>query len=403
MSQAIQPVATDLPRLLAELRAWGITYLTSAPPDTKLSPLSPMELLAALAQIAEPRVRDATIALLLLHPDLAPDVGRVVETARNQFRDAIAEQEITLMLAALYLQRMWSWRLTRTIPGRVVLAETPFAAYWRARHLPNPARDFGVPGLRQLAAYERQRTGGMADYAGDWLNQMRHLLHQEWTRRQSGEAPATHDASSQEDATILAAAGEQVDLESDDMSLRPDVSRDQIEQFLREFGQLVHHPGRVYLVGGAALIHHNVRGPGATTVDIDLRLVVDDEQEAEAAIRQLIARLGINVELAYPGDFMPLPADWEARSPYVGRYGPLDVFYFDFVSSALAKIERGTDRDLRDVDLMAQQGLVRRDELAAAAQQILPQLGHGRFFNVDPQRFAQQLADAIARVWGTPP
>lgn len=186
------------------------------------------------------------------------------------------------------------------------------------------------------------------------------------------------------------------------MSFRPDVSRDQIEQFLREFGQAVHHPGRVYLVGGAALVHSNVRGVGATTVDIDLRLAVGDEHEAETAIRELIARLGVNVELAYPGDFLPLPSDWETRSRYVGRYGALDVFYFDFVTSALAKIDRGTDRDLRDVTLLAQQNLVSRDELDAAVREILPQLGHGRFFNVDPQRFTQRYEAATSRLWSSP-
>ncbi len=401
MSRAIQPSAIGLPRLIAELRAWGIMYLTGAASDAGDAARERMavaDLLTALAGQRDPRVRDAAIALLLLHPDLASAATQAVERARGGGRAALAEQMITHALAALYLQRMWAWQLGLVLPGRQPMAEVPFGAYWRARHLPSPNRDFGEPGLRALAAYERERTGSGANFAGDWLNQVDHLLRQEWARRSFAVAvpgPQTIPPLSLE----VAGPGTE-GWEAGEMSFRPDVSRDRIEQFLREFGQWVHHPGRVYLGGGAALVHADVRGVGATTVDIDLRLAVSDEQEAEAAVRSLITSLGINVELAYPGGCMPEPVGWEARSRYVGRYDALDVSYFDFVTSALAKIDRGTDRDLRDVELLAQQCLISRDELDAAMREILPQLGHSRFFNVDPQRFTQRYNAAVARLWG---
>jgi len=53
----------------------------------------------------------------------------------------------------------------------------------------------------------------------------------------------------------------------------------------------------------------------ATTVDVDLRL----EPEADVLLRSIAdlkERLGINVELAAPPDFIPeLPA-WRERSPF---------------------------------------------------------------------------------------
>jgi hypothetical protein len=107
-------------------------------------------------------------------------------------------------------------------------------------------------------------------------------------------------------------------------------------------------------------------------------------------------QLSINVELASPADFIPLPSDWQTRSPFVGRYGNTDVFYFDYYALALSKIARGTSRDLSDVLLLAQNGLIHRDVLETAYQQILPQLGHGRFFNIDPVKFAEQYAAALA-------
>jgi hypothetical protein len=180
------------------------------------------------------------------------------------------------------------------------------------------------------------------------------------------------------------------------MSFRPDVSRDDIERFLQQFGQLSQQPGRLYLAGGAELVHGGLRGEGATTVDIDLRMDVGDESAAETLIRQLMRQLSINVELASPADFIPLPSDWQTRSPFVGRYGDTDVFYFDYYALALSKIARGTSRDLSDVLLLAQNGLIQRDELETAYQQILPQLGHGRFFNIDPAKFAEQYTAALA-------
>jgi hypothetical protein len=184
------------------------------------------------------------------------------------------------------------------------------------------------------------------------------------------------------------------------MSMRPNVTRADIEQFLNDLGVMAHTSGRIYLAGGAALVHSQVRGLGASTEDIDLKLDVADEQAVEDAIRQLKIKSSINVELASPADFIPLPPNWESMSTYVGRYGGLDVFYFDWVTLALAKILRGSSRDLHDVALLQQNGLIQRNDLETAFQAILPQLGHGRFFNVDSALFSQKMNTAVNTLWG---
>ena len=138
-------------------------------------------------------------------------------------------------------------------------------------------------------------------------------------------------------------------------------------------------------------------GAMAATLDIDLWLDVRDEHEVQTALQQLKNALDVNVELASPGDFIPLPAAWQSAARYVGRYGPLDVFYFDFYSLALSKIEHGTERDLEDVELLARQGLVTRERLDAAFQEILPQVGMGRYFNVDARARSRS---STRRAWG---
>ena len=80
------------------------------------------------------------------------------------------------------------------------------------------------------------------------------------------------------------------------------------------------------------------------------RLAVDDDRrrlEARARAGLGPARsptlkneLQINVELASPGDFIPLPEGWEERSPLAERRSRLAFRHFDPYSQALAKLER---------------------------------------------------------------
>jgi hypothetical protein len=56
------------------------------------------------------------------------------------------------------------------------------------------------------------------------------------------------------------------------MSVRQRVEREEIERFLLEAGR-THQPGRLYLTGGAALIHRGIR-PGQT-FSIDIQLIID--------------------------------------------------------------------------------------------------------------------------------
>src|SRR5919201_2361467 len=86
-------------------------------------------------------------------------------------------------------------------------------------------------------------------------------------------------------------------------------------------------------------------------------LVPEDDQELRALPR-LKDELAINVELASPLDFIPVPPGWEERSPSVAREGPLSFFHFDPYAQALAKAERAHEQDLEDVRALIESGLV---------------------------------------------
>ncbi len=174
------------------------------------------------------------------------------------------------------------------------------------------------------------------------------------------------------------------------MSMRPNVDKGQIETFLKNLGRAFRKPGRLYLVGGAALVHIGLRS--GSTQDIDVEVRATNEDEMLEAIRRLKDTMKINIKFASPGDFIPIPSQWEMNAKYVGRYGTIDVFYFDFYSIALSKIERGNTRDINDVRLLVQQGIITPQELDAAYNEVLPRVGKRPYNRLDPQKFAERYA-----------
>jgi hypothetical protein len=376
----------EVDELINELRAWGIGYLVSLAPVEHLSKIekdqqSAIAFLQRLAQQDDyPRVRDAIISLLLLHPELA----ETVQQAIYESDPPIAERLAVLTLAALYLQRLWSIRLAIAFGHPSNFPEQPFAYLWKDRHLPPPACHEGACGLLALEEVEQKRTGLPFTFTGDWQNQIKHLLWQEEMQRHHKIIPQATLAS------LLPKEKQSCESEFC-MSMRRGVDKPAIESFLQQLGRSFRKPARLYLVGGAALVHLGIR-PGFTQ-DIDVQVVGPNEGDLIVAIQKLIEHMQINIEFAAPGDFIPLPSQWEAHARFVGRYGTIDVFYFDFYSIALSKIERGTTRDIADVKLLVQQGIITLDELDQAYQEVLAQLGKGRYPRVTPQHFTRRYQD----------
>ena len=181
------------------------------------------------------------------------------------------------------------------------------------------------------------------------------------------------------------------------MSMRQRVGRQEIEQFLIQVGR-TRRPGRLYLTGGAALVHRGIR-PGQT-LDIDIQITIDPA-DLTTEIAQLKQKLNMNVEFASPGDFMPLPAQWEARSEFIKRYDQVDTFYFDWYSIALSKTQRANRQDVLDVQLLVRQSYVDVTELDRLCQDVLNQIGrppHDRLLpNLSPQQFSQHY-QAVRRL-----
>jgi hypothetical protein len=162
-----------------------------------------------------------------------------------------------------------------------------------------------------------------------------------------------------------------------------------IQRFLQALGAAAVQDGTCYLVGGGTAV---LLGWRPTTIDVDIEL--DPEQdELLRALPAIKDELQINVELASPRHFIPLPTGWEERSPSAGREGRLTFKHFDLYSQALGKLERGHAQDLEDARGMLERGLVEAEPLRAAFDEIEPQLY--RFPAIDPPDFRRRVEDFL--------
>jgi hypothetical protein len=160
-----------------------------------------------------------------------------------------------------------------------------------------------------------------------------------------------------------------------------------IERFMRALARVAAAEGRVYLTGGATAVLHGWR---VSTIDVDIKMV-PDRDELMREIPRIKEDLNLNVELAAPSDFIPVPPGWEERSPLIRKEGKLSFHHFDPVAQALAKAERGHQQDLLDVKEMIASGLVDPADARAQFESIEPELY--RFPAIDPNSFRKSVED----------
>ncbi len=171
--------------------------------------------------------------------------------------------------------------------------------------------------------------------------------------------------------------------------MRHDADAARVRALARDLGRHADQRVRIYLTGGATAV---LIGWRASTVDVDLRL----EPEDDALMRRIPRakeEVDVNIEFASPPDFIPELPGWRDRCAYAFTEGQVDVYHFDPYSQALAKLERGLQRDLDDVRAMHEHGLIdagRLLELFAAVESELY-----RYPAIDPPAFRARV-EAVA-------
>jgi hypothetical protein len=169
------------------------------------------------------------------------------------------------------------------------------------------------------------------------------------------------------------------------------LTKDRLLAFLDQLGASARTPGACFITGGGSAL---LMGWRDATIDVDLKF---DPEPAGVfdAIAGLKRSLHIHVELAAPSDFLPPLNQWRERSRFIGKYGQLEVYHYDFLSQALSKLERGHAKDLLDVTQMLQRHLVTREELLAQTEAIRPALK--RYPAVDEESFVRRVREFLAK------
>ncbi len=91
--------------------------------------------------------------------------------------------------------------------------------------------------------------------------------------------------------------------------MREVVDRAKVERVLRSLGAAADRDVRIYFTGGVTAV---LLGWRPSTVDIDF-VAVPDSGTLLQAIPALKESLAVNVEIASPAHFVPVPAGWEAK------------------------------------------------------------------------------------------
>lgn len=173
------------------------------------------------------------------------------------------------------------------------------------------------------------------------------------------------------------------------------VSQANIEQFLQTLALAFQQPSNLYLTGDAVLVHLGLRSSTSTTLSVVIEAT--DEVRMTAAIKRSAERVHLTTAFTSPEDIIPIPWTWQDHAQYVGPYGYIDLYYFDYISLALSKIAQGGEQDLNDVWLLVRKKLLSLHELDNAYLEIQPRMGRKPYDHVQPQQFAQRYAQV--RKW----
>lgn len=159
---------------------------------------------------------------------------------------------------------------------------------------------------------------------------------------------------------------------------------------MRALGAEADAETRVYVTGGTTAV---LLGWRESTIDVDIAIVPDSDRLLRA-IPRLKETLRLNVELASPADFIPVPPGWEDRSLFITREGRVSFYHFDMYAQALAKVERGHAQDLADVEAMVQRGIVEPRRALQYFEQIEPHLY--RYPALDAPSFRRAVEEIFA-------
>ena len=157
----------DEDQLVAELELLGIHYLSRLTSYQASEVRAPNTLLADLVQQPSARVRQAVIAVLLMHPDYA----QAVPDALQQLPPPAQLTLRLLYTAATLLQRKWADQLRPLLARRWQWLPDLFSA-----EIDLPSSGSVDQKLAALGQRHRHLTGAVVNWTGTYENVVQHLV-----------------------------------------------------------------------------------------------------------------------------------------------------------------------------------------------------------------------------------
>ena len=155
--------------------------------------------------------------------------------------------------------------------------------------------------------------------------------------------------------------------------------------FLTKLGDGAKSDGNCYLTGGTSAL---LIGWRDSTLDADIKFDPEPSGVFDA-ISNLKYEFDINVELASPDNFIPPLKLWKSRSQFIGKFGKLNVFHYDFTAQALSKLARGHQRDIADIHAMLERGLISKQSISEGFAEITLDLK--RYPAIDENEFRNRV------------
>src|SRR5216684_8495235 len=171
--------------------------------------------------------------------------------------------------------------------------------------------------------------------------------------------------------------------------MREPLTAKSLQAFMKAVAAEARTSSRVFLVGGASSV---LLGWRTSTIDIDLKIIPESD-EILRSLPALKERLYLNIELASPDDFIPELPGWQDRSRFIQQEGKLSFYHYDFYAQALAKIERGHEIDLKDVDQLITTGLVEPNRLLELFSEIEDRIY--RYPDLDAKSFRRAVERVV--------
>lgn len=136
--------------LVAELREYGVAYLAPSDAVATEDIASPADLIVAILEQTDSRLKLALVPLFIRQPHLSQTVPDLVE----QLEPALALDLQTYYMSAVYLQRHWKTRLGLYLGSNPLLPDL----YSQQLGLPLPEEYCGKMGLYDLADAWKARS-----------------------------------------------------------------------------------------------------------------------------------------------------------------------------------------------------------------------------------------------------